>query len=144
MVKEPDIELRRVPGICCPEPTCDYLREEYIQCEGCGKLCKDCKFHPEANKQVMELPIFIGEWYKFQNINVKIIKRGNILNGNQYYEVIDDCGNMGSVNEKDLELLKEPKIGIQIPESAIDEFNKDDPFKLRKKPYKKDGKPLII
>lgn len=36
------ISIRRLPGTCCPEPTCDMERLEYIECEMCGHLCSEC------------------------------------------------------------------------------------------------------
>lgn len=39
-------ELKRAPGICCPEPTCDYVRKEYVTCEGCGTSCIGCLHKP--------------------------------------------------------------------------------------------------
>jgi hypothetical protein len=34
------IELRRAPGVCCPEPSCDYRKGE--ACEMCGHRCDEC------------------------------------------------------------------------------------------------------
>ena len=51
------IELRRAPGVCCPEPSCDHgwhgqliaqgLNETGMECESCGQKCCDCKARPE-------------------------------------------------------------------------------------------------
>jgi hypothetical protein len=39
-----EIELRRAPGTCCPEPSCDYLsKESGMFCEGRGHACDDCQ-----------------------------------------------------------------------------------------------------
>lgn len=38
------IELKRAPGTCCPEPTCDYGGFNWGCCQMCGKDCKTCKF----------------------------------------------------------------------------------------------------
>lgn len=35
-------ELRRSPGTCCPEPSCDYVGFDYTVCNGCGKSCEGC------------------------------------------------------------------------------------------------------
>jgi hypothetical protein len=47
------IELRRAPGTCCPEPSCDHgwhgklrgrdPKEQSLVCDGCGKRCRECK-----------------------------------------------------------------------------------------------------
>jgi hypothetical protein len=52
------IELRRAPGTCCPEPSCDHgwhgklqgrdPRELSLICEGCGMRCRECKIVPIA------------------------------------------------------------------------------------------------
>lgn len=34
------IELRRAPGVCCPEPSCDYRKGG--ACEMCGHRCDEC------------------------------------------------------------------------------------------------------
>ena len=34
------IDLRRAPGTCCPEPSCDYRKGE--ACEMCGHRCDEC------------------------------------------------------------------------------------------------------
>lgn len=34
------IELRRAPGTCCPEPSCDYRTGGV--CEMCGHRCDEC------------------------------------------------------------------------------------------------------
>jgi hypothetical protein len=39
-----NVELRRAPGICCPEPSCDY-KKIYKSCQMCGKDCMPCKFY---------------------------------------------------------------------------------------------------
>jgi hypothetical protein len=40
---EPEICIRRAPGTCCPEPSCDYFGRENIEvCSMCGKECTDC------------------------------------------------------------------------------------------------------
>jgi len=39
---EMQIELRRAPGTCCPEPSCDYAGFDYSQCKECGKSCEGC------------------------------------------------------------------------------------------------------
>lgn len=44
------IELRRAPGTCCPEPSCDYAGFDYSVCSGCGAECKDCKWKKENKK----------------------------------------------------------------------------------------------
>jgi len=36
------IELRRAPGTCCPEPSCDNIANPE-SCEGCGAACVSCK-----------------------------------------------------------------------------------------------------
>jgi hypothetical protein len=38
-----DLSLQRASGTCCPEPTCDYERLEYIECESCGAVCSECE-----------------------------------------------------------------------------------------------------
>ena len=48
-----EIELRRAPGTCCPEPSCDHgwhgmlqgrdPRELSLVCDGCGKRCRGCE-----------------------------------------------------------------------------------------------------
>lgn len=43
--KPEDYCLRRAPGICCPEPTCD--NHPATQCLSCGKLCAGCKYEIE-------------------------------------------------------------------------------------------------
>lgn len=51
------IELRRAPGICCPEPSCDHgfhgkmclmmpHEKAKLECEGCGKACANCEVRP--------------------------------------------------------------------------------------------------
>ncbi len=37
-----DLELKRAPGTCCPDPSCDD-RKDPLVCEGCGWVCSDCK-----------------------------------------------------------------------------------------------------
>ena len=37
-----DLELKRAPGTCCPDPTCDHRKDPLI-CESCGALCSECK-----------------------------------------------------------------------------------------------------
>ena len=44
------IELKRAPGICCPEPSCDYVGFDYSVCSGCGAVCKECKWYKEPKK----------------------------------------------------------------------------------------------
>lgn len=39
------IELRRAPGTCCPEPSCDYRKGE--ECEMCGHRCDTCEARPK-------------------------------------------------------------------------------------------------
>jgi hypothetical protein len=34
------IELRRAPGVCCPDPSCDYRTGE--ACGMCGHRCDEC------------------------------------------------------------------------------------------------------
>lgn len=34
------IEMKRKPGVCCPEPTCD--NREVKACESCGRSCAGC------------------------------------------------------------------------------------------------------
>ena len=46
------MELKRVLGTCCPEPTCDYVRTKYVACEGCGASCLECPFNP--NKELTD------------------------------------------------------------------------------------------
>ena len=36
-----EYELRRAPGTCCPEPSCDYGRCEV--CKMCGADCSKCQ-----------------------------------------------------------------------------------------------------
>ena len=51
------IELRRAPGTCCPEPTCDYVREkEYTECESCGSSCSECKKPPKGGEDKTQRP----------------------------------------------------------------------------------------
>jgi hypothetical protein len=38
----PEIVLRRSPGTCCPEPSCDYVGRR-DRCEMCGKSCENCE-----------------------------------------------------------------------------------------------------
>lgn len=51
------IELRRAPGVCCPEPSCDHdyhgklksmmpHEKAKLECEGCGKACGNCEVRP--------------------------------------------------------------------------------------------------
>ena len=40
------IELKRMPGTCCPEPSCDLVREADISCESCGASCVGCPIRP--------------------------------------------------------------------------------------------------
>jgi len=51
------IELRRAPGVCCPEPACDHgfhgkiktmmpHEKAKLECEGCGKACGTCEVRP--------------------------------------------------------------------------------------------------
>lgn len=52
LVEKEILELKRIRGICCPEPTCDYKRETYTTCEGCGASCTVCIHNPtNRNKQ---------------------------------------------------------------------------------------------
>ena len=44
------IELRRSPGHCCPEPSCDYLSFNYSQCKMCGRSCRGC-VHDKPGKR---------------------------------------------------------------------------------------------
>lgn len=37
-----NIELKRSPGTCCPDPTCDERKDPLI-CESCGCVCSECK-----------------------------------------------------------------------------------------------------
>ena len=37
---ENHIELKRAPGTCCPEPSCDY--GDCDVCESCGAACLEC------------------------------------------------------------------------------------------------------
>lgn len=37
-----DICLKRAPGTCCPEPSCDY-KQPCIVCGNCGKECSFCE-----------------------------------------------------------------------------------------------------
>jgi hypothetical protein len=37
------IELRRAPGSCCPEPSCDYASHDGSHCDMCGHACADCR-----------------------------------------------------------------------------------------------------
>ncbi|MFV9676129.1 MAG: exonuclease domain-containing protein [Methanosarcinales archaeon] len=39
---EEGYELRRAPGTCCPEPSCDYVGFDYIACKECNKSCEGC------------------------------------------------------------------------------------------------------
>jgi hypothetical protein len=39
--KEALLELKRAPGTCCPEPTCDIDRER-TWCDSCGADCLAC------------------------------------------------------------------------------------------------------
>lgn len=36
-----DLELKRSPGTCCPDPTCDIKQDPMI-CESCGHICSEC------------------------------------------------------------------------------------------------------
>lgn len=36
------IELKRSPGTCCHEASCDYAGFDYSVCEGCGTRCEEC------------------------------------------------------------------------------------------------------
>lgn len=45
------ISIHRAPGICCPEPSCDYHSHDWTACKGCGKKCKGCKFDRQQNKE---------------------------------------------------------------------------------------------
>lgn len=59
------IELRRAPGVCCPEPSCDHgwhgqlaaqgLQEHGMQCEGCGQLCADCRLASREQRRGLKL-----------------------------------------------------------------------------------------
>ena len=44
------IELKRAPGICCPELYCDYVGFDYSVCNGCGAVCKECNWYKEPKK----------------------------------------------------------------------------------------------
>lgn len=35
-------ELKRAPGTCCPEPSCDYSSHDGVKCKGCGHTCAEC------------------------------------------------------------------------------------------------------
>lgn len=43
MIKLPEacIELKRSPGTCCPEPSCDHRKDSMV-CESCGAICSKC------------------------------------------------------------------------------------------------------
>jgi hypothetical protein len=49
--------------------------------------------------------IIKGEWYKFWDINVRILKIDVTIGDDHYCEVIDEKGNMGAVNKNDLKPL---------------------------------------
>jgi len=36
------IELKRIEGTCCPEPSCDNIRNPE-ECKACGAICAKCK-----------------------------------------------------------------------------------------------------
>lgn len=50
------IELRRAPGVCCPDASCDNvifhpdIDYQLTECKGCGKSCLDCPHHPKRVK----------------------------------------------------------------------------------------------
>lgn len=56
------MELKRTPGTCCPEPTCD-TRPDCLICESCRTVCSSCErnkfiiFHKEnvTSNQLVEL-----------------------------------------------------------------------------------------
>lgn len=49
---EPDddgpMDIHRAPGVCCPDPLCDYVAfatciEEHLICSSCGHACSHCR-----------------------------------------------------------------------------------------------------
>lgn len=50
-IRRPDtiIELKRAPGTCCPEPTCDH-NPDCLICEMCSSICSECKRGEEGEK----------------------------------------------------------------------------------------------
>jgi len=46
--------LKRAPGTCCPEPSCDYAGFDYVQCKMCNSVCKDCKWYRNENQKQNE------------------------------------------------------------------------------------------
>lgn len=34
--------IRRAPGTCCPEPSCDYVGFKFDVCKCCGSKCSEC------------------------------------------------------------------------------------------------------
>jgi hypothetical protein len=40
------MELKRIPGTCCPEPTCDHEKVvDGMSCKSCGSACASCHRH---------------------------------------------------------------------------------------------------
>jgi len=48
---QPAIYLRRKPGTCCPEPSCDYVGTR-THCDMCGQDCEKCLI----NKTCRDVP----------------------------------------------------------------------------------------
>ena len=71
------LELKRAPGICCPEPTCDYTRPEYKACEGCGKQCRTCRMYPLAGMTEEQKDILWELYLKYEKAYDKFKKAGN-------------------------------------------------------------------
>lgn len=46
-----EIELKRHPDVCCPEPSCDNIPFDFKKCKSCQKECDDCKVY-EAMKEL--------------------------------------------------------------------------------------------
>ena len=43
--------IKRAPGTCCPEPSCDYPRESGdLVCKMCGKDCRTCSIYLTIKK----------------------------------------------------------------------------------------------
>lgn len=58
--EEAEIELKRAPGTCCPEPSCDYVDFKFDVCKGCGAKCSECIHNKQKkNENSMEQKIML-------------------------------------------------------------------------------------
>ena len=56
------IELRNIPGRCCPEPACHYLSWNEAECSECGKKCEGCVFFESALLRKKEAEEELGRY----------------------------------------------------------------------------------